>query len=258
MYSRISIALAFVLAAPVAAPADPVHVHYDLSPVLIGGKIAVEGISHLIDGKRYWSPPRRVFEYEFGGNPLFPRRTDHPGINREPGTTAFDSAGSPVLIGGTGLPAGSILSITFTHDLLYWTGAGFGPVPGAETLTFSFGDTRTLGTGTGRLEPLPIHLFGPDSLHYHLIGNLYGPSGNPTAPTPGVYLVSARLESSSPAVEASDEFWMVYAYRASEEDHAAAAAWVEANLVPEPAATLAGCVWMAWLAMIRRHRAQAQ
>ena len=250
MKFRFALFVMCVLAALVPAAFADEHAHFDVSPVLIDGKIATEGITHMVGGQRWWSPARRVFEYEFGEDPLFPRRSDDPGINREPGTVALDPDGNSVVLGSTGLPAGSILYITFTDDLRYWTGDGFGPVPGGETLTFTFGDTRTVGTGTGRLDPLPIHLFGSDSLHYHLVATLYGPPGNPSSPAPGVYLVSAVLESSSPGVEQSDTFWMVYGYQASEEDHQAAAAWVEANLVPEPG--IVATIWFLGMFMLRR------
>jgi hypothetical protein len=243
------------------ALAEP-HVHFDISPVLQNGAIVTDGTSHLSDedpwtgdpvdpARKYLSPNHRVFEYEFGEEPGFPLETEDPGINREPGTYYLQGGGTTT-IGGTGLPLNSSLSFTVLDDLRFWTGTEFGALPNNETITITRGsNSRIVGAATGELSPLLLRTFTTDDyIHQHLLAEIG--SAEPGGPTDGVYLVEAKLESSSSSVLDSQPFWLVYGYNADEDDHANAVDWVEANLVPEP--SVLGLAGIGMIGLLRRVR----
>ncbi|MCC6679525.1 MAG: hypothetical protein IT445_01360 [Phycisphaeraceae bacterium] len=257
----VTLAVLIFTALPAAA-----EVHFDLSPQLLGNKIAINGVTHAStenpftetdtspNAYRYFTPDLYVFGYELGEDPLFPTSAEDPGINNETGSYLDESAAT-VNLTGTGLPLGSTLALTVTSDLTSWTGSGFATVPDQETIALTYGSTRTVGTGTGTLSPLLIKTFtNDDDIHLHLEAELLGNGGASTDPTAGIYLFSAVLQSSDPGIAASDPFYVVYNFGLDEADHAASIEWVQANLVPEPGSAALCLCSMIVLAARRRTR----
>jgi len=254
------VSLSPVLVTPVAFA----EVHFDVSPQLANGRIVTHGVTHAstihpwtgVDttpaAHNYDQPDMRVFGYELGEDPLFPTEANDPGINNETGSYLLES-GDTVSLSGTGLPLGSVLSFTIQSDLRYWTGAGFEAVPDLESLTITFGSTRTIGTGTGVLSPLPVKTFINDStVHLHLAAELLGNGGAMSDPTTGIYMFEARLDSSGAGVDSSLPFWIVYNFGDTEINHQAAIDWANSNLaVPEPATP---ALWMIGAAGLMRRR----
>lgn len=246
------------LSSVVLASAAMADVHFDISPVLSGGKIVTEGVTHAstinpFDGTdtsptahNYWAPSMRVFGYEMGEDPLFPRSAEDPGINRDHGSYLNESGGT-VNLTGTGLASGSVLYFTVTGSLQKWNGSGYEPANVNSSLDITYGSTRTLTGSTGALSPLPIKTFNSTGdIHLHLDAEL-------SASTPsGIYLMPAMLESSTSGVGASDPFWVVYNYGSTEVQHEAAIDYVQANYVPEPSAI--GLLLLATPLLLRRRR----
>jgi len=245
----------------VASAVQAQHVHFDVSPLLVNGKIEISALSHgsftnpftgvdtTPDASRYYVPGRRVFEYEFGEDPLFPTSAEDPGVTNEP-TSALLEDGTTINLTGTGLPLTSSLSFTVMDDLKFWTGTGFGPVPDLETLVVIRGSTRTAGTGTGQLETLNLRTFSSnDDIHLHLDSVLNAPGGTHTE---GVYLLTAKLESSATGVEDSDLFYVAFLLGEDELAHEEAVDFLNTNVVPEPASFAA--IGLGMMALLKRRR----
>jgi len=224
-------------ASTVMAAAD---VHFDLSPVVQDGKIVTEGVTHAsvinpftgIDTSpnayNYWAPEMRVFGYEMGEDPLFPRSTEDPGINRD--HASYLTSGGTVTLAGTGLPLSSTLNFTVIGALQQWTGTGYVQADAGASLDVIYGSTRTLTGLTGALVPLPIKTFVTSTdVHLHLEAELSAST------LTGIYMFPAELQSSSGSIANSLPFWVVYNYGDTEEAHGAAMNYVQANYVPEPA-----------------------
>lgn len=238
----VSLSPAFVTSVALA------EVHFDISPQLENGRIVTNGVTHAstinpwtgVDTSpvagNYYQPDVRVFGYELGEDPLFPTEADDPGINNEVGSYLLEN-GDTFNLSGTGLPLGSVLWFTIQSDLRYWTGTSFAAVPDLETLAITFGSTRTIGTGTGVLSPLPVKTFTSSStIHLHLATELLGNGGTLSDPSVGIYMFEARLDSSGAGVAGSLPFWIVYNFGDTEINHGAAIDWANNNLVvPEPA-----------------------
>ena len=148
----------------------------------------------------------RVFEAEFGIDPLFPFSGDEPG---------FGAANSPT-------------GITFTMNLVpglsVWNGSGYDA--SVNILNFGYGSQSTSSTTGGSLSFL-----GATNTHLHPEYTLSNSIGDPAN---GVYLAAFTYQSVG--MISSDVFYVVFNLGMSEEDHAAATEWVEVNLVPTPAA----------------------
>ncbi len=245
-------AVLLATASTVMAAAD---VHFDLSPVVQGGKIVTEGVTHASvinpftgadtspTAYNYWAPEMRVFGYEMGEDPLFPNSTNDPGINRDHGS--YLTSGGTVTLAGTGLPLSSTLNFTVIGALQQWTGTGYVPADAAASLDVTYGHTRTLTGLTGALDPLPIKTFGSSSdVHLHLDAEL-------SASTPtGIYMFPAELQSSSGSIANSAPFWVVYNFGGTEAEHGAAMDYVQGNYVPEP--TFLAVAGTAGILMLRR------
>lgn len=164
------------------------------------------------------NPTQRVFEGEFGLDPVFPFSGDDPGF------------GSNLL--------GVTLSMNLYQGLDVWNGSSF---QGSTTagLRASYGSQQALSTAGGSFSFLV-----QSGLDLHPEYTLFGIDGsNPVA---GIYL--ATFSVSSVNYDTSAPFWVVFNLGMSEEEHGAAIAWTEANLVPAPSA----CVLLILVGRLRR------
>jgi hypothetical protein len=237
--------------------AEEEHSHLDIFPYPSNSSaphIAVGGVTHATtvnpftgeataDARRYVSFHNPVFGLEFGdSNPAFPHWTNSPGINADP-ATYFDADGNTHSITGTNLPAGTSLSLTITSDLQYFNGSTFSAVAGSEVLSIHAGpSSRVASAGTGVLAPLTLDN-SADQIHLHLDSFLWGSAdelANQTASsaTPGIYLLTAILQSSSPTIGPSDTIYLVYNFNADESLHDQAIEYIHSTLIPEPAISL--------------------
>ncbi len=254
------------------------HVHFDLSPYLDIGKVAVGGLSHASDTNpftdestgtntfRYYDPSRYVFEYEFGEDPFLPNFASDPGLSRDASSAIPPSAIYNAISGtyDTSVPANSTglrattddrIRVSIIDDLKYWNeiAGTFVPVPNGETLSLSLsGANRVAGTGAQtNTTDFPISWASGDSLHLHastyLFDNTLG-----DAPTDGVYLLTLQMASTMTGVAASDPVYIVWGFNADESAHEAAVDYAANVLVPEPA-TL-GLLAGAGLLLMKRRR----
>ncbi len=232
-----------ILFLPLEVPAA----HVDIRPYVSGGRI-ITGTSELngaiVDPI---SDLARVFGAEFGEHdPLQPFFTDQPGFLSEAG--AFP--------GGMG----ALVGFNVPTGLRYWTGSEFGSIPSGESLQISKG-SQTLNVGAAATGGFYFGTLAADEgLHTHLAFELLGSDGNPVPddgvePTPGIWLLELTLHTNLAGVGPSDPFWILFNSGGAdfEESHEAAIAWVEGNLVPEPASGL--LLAIACVAFIRRRKA---
>lgn len=216
--------------------------HVDILVGLDGGKVVTRGYDFdAAPGDEVVPAIMRVYGYDFGEIPGQPHFTEDPGV---------------VALANT-FTAGTNFSFAILDDLKIWTGSGFGAVPSGESLLIEKG-SQSVTIGTSEVTPKPGFVFGSASgvlsglqLHEHLDATLLGLNGNDTPPPAnGIYLLNIALQATG--ASDSDPIWIVYNHGLDEEDHDAAIAWVEANLVPEPSALVllgGGAV-----ALLRRRR----
>ena len=197
-----------------------VHVTFDGGVITTGG-IDVDDLSI--------TPGQRVFEGELGAFPA------PPGFGDEPGFFA-DS-----------LPAGASVGFDVIDGLRKWNGSDFGDLA-AETLTlakglssmaapnaaggFAPGFVIATADGSGGFDDHPEYALAPGA-------------------SAGIYLLTLSLWTDAPGIGDSAPIWIVFNNGLDEADHEAAAAWVEANLVPAPGLGVLAC---AGLATLRRRR----
>ena len=193
-----------------AAEKEP---HADIYVQSANGALFTSGWVHLTG--EIIAPELRVFEAEFGIDPSFPFSTDEPGI-------------------GSNL-VGTTLTMNLLAGLGAWNGNGFNST--SAYLLASYGGQDAFSTTGGAFsflvsEGLDLH---PE---YTLLS-----SGN-VDPANGIYL--AAFTFSSAGLADSEVFYAVFNLGLSEEDHEAATAWVESNLVPAPGAVaLLGLIGLA-------------
>ena len=187
--------------------------HGDVWIQLDGNQISTGLISE--DGDPI-SSAARVFGAEFGEEP------GNPFLAIEPGFQALD---------GT-FPSLMNFRVDIVDGVTGWNGGGFNDV--SETMTLEFGP-QSVTSGDGLVEGFDLTMDDEGGFHGHFDILLNGSGGDPD---PGIYLLSLQLAASDSAstYEPSDTFWFVMNLGQSEDDHEAAIEWVEANLVPAPAA----------------------
>ena len=151
------------------------------------------------------NPVQRVFEGELGLDPVFPFSGDEPGI------------GSDLV--------GLSLTMNLIQGLSAWNGTDF--VTSTYSLGASYGGQDAFTTSGGSFSFLVS-----SALDLHPAYTLYGANG--ADPLNGIYL--ATFTFSAAGYETSAPLWAVLNFGMSEEDHGAAVAWAETNLVPAPAA----------------------
>lgn len=193
--------------------------HTDLWITSSNGILVTGGWDHLTG--EVVNPSQRVFEAEFGIDPAFPFSTDEPGIGSD-------------LVGTT-------LTMNLLAGLGRWNGAGFDR--STSWLFASYGG-QDATTGMGGSFDFLVSA----GLDLHPEYTLLGAGG--ADPANGIYLASFTVSASG--LGTSEVFHTVFNLGMAEADHAAAAAWVEANLVPAPGAL--GLLALAGIAAHRRRR----
>ena len=106
-----------------------------------------------------------------------------------------------------------------------WNGAGFDASPSWLFASYGGQDATTAAGGS-------FSFAVTAGLDLHPEYTLFGAGG--ADPAGGIYLASFTVSASGLAT--SEVFYAVFNLGMAEADHAAAAGWVEANLVPAPGA----------------------
>jgi len=208
------------LAVTTPALADEKEPHADIYVQSANGALFTGGWDH--ETGKVLFPELRVFEAEFGIDAAFPFSTDEPGIGS------------------------NLIGVTLTMNLLAglgaWNGSGFTST--SAYLLASYGGQSAFSTTGGSFsflvsEGLDLHpeytLLSPDTMD----------------PANGIYLASFTF--SSAGLADSETLYAVFNLGMSEEEHEAAVAWVELNLVPAPgAAALLALAGFGGLARRRR------
>lgn len=216
--------------------------HVDIRAYVQNGAIAF-GSSELVGSTVMpLSDDQRAFGAEFGeDDPAQPFMTEEPGFLSEDG--AFP--------GGSG----QWLGFNARAGAAFWNGAGFVGVPASESLQITVG-SQSVNVANGPAGGFNFAQIGVGGgLHQHMTFELLGADGNPIPgdgiePSLGIYLLELELTTTMGNVASSAPMWVVFNNGDSEENHEAAVAWAERNLVPEPT----GVLLLAAGTMLRRRR----
>jgi len=202
LIATLSVATAFG-AIGATARADEGEAHKDIWVYASNGALRTGSWDH--DTGKVTGLAERVFKAEFGEDPKFPFSIDEPGIGSD-------------LVGST-------LTMNLLQGLGAWNGNGFG---GANAyLLASYGGQDAFSTTGGSFSFLVTQ-----GLDLHAEFTVFGLGD--ANPANGIYLAAFTFASAGLAT--SETFWIVFNLGLDEKDHDAAAAWVEANLVPAPGA----------------------
>ena len=213
-----TLVLASAFALPLGASALADVVHADIWVTSSAGQLVTGGWDH--ETGTVINPDQRVFEGELGLDPSFPFSGDEPGIGSD-------------LIGST-------IRLRVLNSLGAWNGSGFDF--STSTLTVGYGG-QTADTASGGFVSFNV----TTGLDLHPEFSLSGAGA--TDPANGIYLATFRFASNG--FTESEAFWVVLNLGMSEQDHEAAVAWAEMNLVPAPGAI--ALLGMAGLMRRRRH-----
>jgi len=178
--------------------------HYDIGVWNDNGTLMTGGFDH--DDETLAVQNLRVFEAEFGEDPVFPFSTDEPGV----GGVAADM----------GLTEGTTIELNVSAGLGVWTGSGFN-YGSANSMSIDYGPTMvdTLTGGT-------LNFLVTEDFDLHPIWSV-----NEQA-APGAYLV--ELTAAMTGYETSESFYVVFNLGLEEDDYEASVDWVSENLVPAP------------------------
>lgn len=182
--------------------------HYDIGVWNDGGTLTTGGWDH--DTESLEVANLRVFEGTFGEDPKFPFATDEPGV----GGAAAD----------VGLELGGTFTMNIAAGLGQWNGNGFDAAT-EELMNVSYGTTNVSTTTGGGIDFLVT-----EDYDNHPIFSIDS-SGTPAV---GAYLM--ELNVTMDGLQDSETFWIVFNLGLDEEDYETSVGWVEANLVPAPAA----------------------
>jgi hypothetical protein len=218
-HHRFSIITLFTLTTLAAAARAEKEPHLDLWVTALDGALVTGGWDHLTGS--VINASQRVFEADFGIDPAFPFSTDEPGIGSD-------------LVGVT-------LTMNLAPGLGRWNGDGF-DLSSAMLLASYGGQTAATAAGGS------FSFLVSAGLDLHPEYTVSGAGG--ADPANGIYL--AAFTVSAAGLDSSDVFYAVFNLGMAEADHAAAAGWVEANLVPAPGA--AAMLALAGFASRRRRR----
>jgi hypothetical protein len=202
----LSASLAFAtacVAMDATARADEGEAHNDIWVYADGGALRTGSWDH--ETGKVTSLASRVFEAEFGEDPMFPFSIDEPGIGSN-------------LVGAT-------LTMNLLAGFGVWNGSGFDAA--SASLLASYGGQDAFSTTGGS-----FNFLVSEGLDLHADFTAFGAGG--ADPANGIYL--AAFTFSSAGLATSETFWIVFNLGLDEEAHEAAAEWVEANLVPAPGA----------------------
>ena len=195
-----TIASSALLATATAQADEGKEGHVDLWVTASNGSLVTGGWDHLTG--EVVAPSLRVFEAEFGIDPLFPFATDEPGI------------GSDLL--------GATLTMNLLAGLGRWNGAGFDATDAVLAASYGGQDASTVAGGA-------FSFLVSEGLDLHPEYSLAGAGGDPLD---GIYLAAFTVASTGYGT--SETFWIVFNLNLDASDHEAARDWVEANLVPAP------------------------
>lgn len=170
----------------------------DIELEVAGGRITLSG---------------SVFAAELGKT--FTNYTNEPGFDSEPGT----------------FPTGTQVGFNILDALRTWNGSDFSTF-GSATMAISNGPaTVTTPTTADSFVPgFGLNVSANGQWHQHLGYTLDEPA------TDGVYLLTLELYNSDPGIATSGPFFVVFNQNVDAVIHDDAIAYVETNLVPEPAA----------------------
>lgn len=216
--------ITLTLSLGLCAAANADEAHGDVWIQSLGGQFTTGIVAE--DGTPIESA-HRVFGAEFGEQP------GDPFLAIEPGFQAFDGSFSPF----------SQFRVDIDGAVTSWNGSGFSSA--SETMTLEFGP-QSMTSGAGPVEGFTMSMDSEGGFHGHFDIILNGAGSDPAT---GVYLLPLTIADPTNGIGTSDTFWFVMNNGASEIEHDAAMEWVEANLVPTPAA------WaLLGLAAVRRRR----
>ncbi len=153
--------------------------------------------------------PQRVFGAEFGE--LVASFTDEPGFTSLPG--AF--------------PVPSAITFNVLSALRQWDGSSFGSVIPAEQISIGFGPlTPVLTPTTDVFTPgFSLGVGSNGEWHRHLEYSLSAPAAD------GIYLLEMNVVGTSPSMQASLPFWIVFNQNMPETEHDEAIQWANDHLV---------------------------
>lgn len=159
--------------------------------------------------------PVYVFAAEFGdgGNPTF---TSNPGFDCYLGT----------------FPVGSRVGWNALDGIKVWNGNGFIDAPG-ERFTISFTAALQQIVEDNAVAGFDLAVQADGGYHRHFTFALSRSDASP--PTPGVYLLNLEMYSTSPSLDPTEPFWLVFNFGDSEANHDAAIAWAQEHFVSPPA-----------------------
>ena len=197
-------AMALALSTLVCSFAVADEEHYDIGVWNDGGTLMTGGFDH--DDETLAVQNLRVFEAEFGEDPVFPYSTDEPGV----GGVAADM----------GLTEGTTINMNVSAGLGVWNGSGF-DYGTANSMTIDFGFS-TVSTNIGGT----LDFLVTEDFDLHPIWSVNSDAAN------GAYLV--ELTAAMSGYETSESFYVVFNLGLEEDDYEASVDWVSENLVPAP------------------------
>jgi hypothetical protein len=199
---------------------------YDVSPKVEAGVIKTNA---FFDAEEFEVGNVAVFGYNFGEDPILPpNQLPDPGFHPLP---------------GSGFVAGSQIGIDALSVLQFWNGGGpitFAPAAAGTSLSYAFGSSTA--TIDGSTIPAADVLVGPvdptGEFDDHLETEITAAAAG------GIYLFSARLNTTASGVAASDPIYFLFNYGLDEETLDDALLFVRDTfapdtvipVVPEPAA----------------------
>lgn len=215
---------------------------YDVSPKIEGGVIKTNA---FFDAEEFEVGNVAVFGYNFGEDILLPpNELPDPGFHPLP---------------GSGFAQGSQIGIDTLSVLQFWNGTGsisFVPAAAGTTLSYAFGSSNASvdGTTIPATDVLvgPVDEFGEFDDHLDTEITLSAASG--------IYMLTARLNTTTPGVSPSDSIYLLFNYGLEEELLEAAVLFARDTfapgtvipVVPEP--TALGLIAAALPLALRRHR----
>ena len=172
--------------------------------------------------------------------------TNTPGFDSDEGTFAAGTLIGLDVVGSSPLTGDNFTRYDPASDSLVSTTA---------ELQVSFGNQLRRTDGSFGDDALLLPAFANGSWHRHYVFAVYGGLDNQTgdlqAPSAGVYVLEATLDS--PALDGSDPLFFVFGVQSPEEEIDAAVAFLESSVVPEPA-TATALAAAAGTLLLRRRR----